>query len=137
MLESLRELDEQDNSTDLTEGLWFRKRKKIMIIDDDLDFRLSLSEILVDNGYSVTTAKDGEMALNHLIHDHDHPDLILVDVMMPIKGGLEFRREQNRIKEISDIPVIFVSGQGLVAGELCLQKPIVEDDIVSALKKFI
>lgn len=81
-----------------------------MIIDDDIDYRLAISEMLVDQGYSVTTAKDGEMGLNSLIHDRDLPDLILVDLMMPIKGGLEFRREQSQLDEINKIPVVFVTG---------------------------
>lgn len=136
MLESIHS-PEQNNFRDLTEELWLRKRKKIMIIDDDTDFRLAISEILVDQGFSVTTAKDGEMGLNHLIHDKDLPDLILVDLMMPIKGGLEFRREQSQLDEISEIPVVFVSGYGLVDGELCLQKPFDEQEILGVVKRCI
>jgi CheY-like chemotaxis protein len=119
------------------EELWLNKKKKIMIIDDDMDFRLSVSEILVENGFSVTTAKDGEIALNQLLHDPNLPDLILVDLLMPVKGGLEFRREQSKIAELSDIPVVFVTGEGLVDGELCLQKPFTEEEFINLLKKYV
>ncbi|MCM2351351.1 MAG: response regulator [Bacteriovoracaceae bacterium] len=121
--------------TDLEANLFPRKRKKVMIIDDDQDFRLSLSEILVDEGYSVTTAKDGEAGLNNLVYQHDLPDLILVDLMMPFKSGLEFRREQLQLDEISKIPVIFLTGYGLVEGETCFLKPFDIQDFIETVSK--
>ncbi len=136
MLESIYNSDNNDGK-DLTEEIWLRKRKKVMIIDDDTDFRLAISEILVDQGYSVTTAKDGEMGLNSLIHERDLPDLILVDLMMPIKGGLEFRREQSQLDEINKIPVVFVTGHGYIDGELCLQKPFLENEILGMVRRYI
>jgi CheY-like chemotaxis protein len=138
MLESIYNSDINDHKDkDLTEEIWLRKRKKVMIIDDDIDYRLAISEMLVDQGYSVTTAKDGEMGLNSLIHERDLPDLILVDLMMPIKGGLEFRREQSQLDEINKIPVVFVTGHGYIDGELCLQKPFMENEILGVVRRYI
>lgn len=131
-IEELEKRENQDKGLEL----WPR-RKKIMIIDDDMNFRLAVSEILVDHGFSVMTAKDGEMGLNHLVHERDLPDLILVDLMMPIKSGLEFRREQIQLKDIADIPVVFVTGHGIVDGELCIQKPFTADDFIDQLKKYL
>lgn len=111
------------------------RRKKIMVIDDDQDFRLTICEILVDEGFSVTTAKDGETALNNLIHNHDLPDLILVDLMMPIKNGMEFRREQLQLEEIAKIPVMFITGQGVVDGERCILKPVDIPDFIDRIKR--
>lgn len=128
--------NENEREEELTAELWLRRRKKVMIIDDDINFRLAISEMLVDQGFSVMTAKDGEMALNYLVHNPDRPDIILVDLMMPIKGGLEFRREQAQLDEIKDIPVIFVTGCGLVDGEICLQKPFDEEEFISILKRY-
>lgn len=136
MLESIYNANNSDHK-DLTEEIWLRKRKKVMIIDDDIDYRLAISEMLVDQGYSVTTAKDGEMGLNSLIHERDLPDLILVDLMMPIKGGLEFRREQSQLDEINKIPVVFVTGHGYIDGELCLQKPFMENEILGVVRRYI
>lgn len=136
---SLNELDLENNERDdksLGQELWPR-RKKIMIIDDDMNFRLAVSEILVDHGFNVMTAKDGEMGLNHLVHERDLPDLILVDLMMPIKSGLEFRREQIQLKDIQEIPVVFVTGHGIVDGELCIQKPFEAEDFINQLKKYL
>jgi CheY-like chemotaxis protein len=112
-------------------------KKKIMVIDDDLDFRLMVSELLVDSGYIVTTAKDGEIGLNQLLMSEDRPDLILVDLMMPVKSGLEFRRDQFFFKEIADIPVVFVTGEGIIEGELCIQKPFDRDQFLYLIDKYI
>lgn len=119
----------------LETNLFPRRRKKIMVIDDDQDFRLSLCELLVDEGFSVTTAKDGEVGLNNLIHQHDLPDLILVDVMMPVKSGLEFRREQLQLDEIANIPVMFMTGMGYVEGESVLMKPFDEREFLDAVRQ--
>ncbi|MFA7612868.1 MAG: response regulator [Candidatus Caldatribacteriota bacterium] len=113
------------------------RKKKIMVIDDDVDFRLMVSEILVDHGYIVTTAKDGEIGLNQLLQSEDRPDLILVDLMMPVKNGIQFRREQNYLKEIADIPVVFVTGEGIIDGELCIQKPFDHEEFLELIDKYI
>lgn len=110
-------------------------KKKIMIIDDDQDFRLVLCELLVDHGYSVMTAKDGEVALNNLVHQSVLPDLIVVDLMMPIKSGIEFRREQIKMDPINKIPVIFLTGHGYVDGEISLLKPFDEREFIGKIKE--
>lgn len=119
---------------ELDKELFPAKRKKIMVIDDDQDFRLSVCELLVDEGFSVTTAKDGESGLNNLIHQKDLPDLIIVDLLMPVKSGLEFRREQLQLDEINKIPVLFITGQGYVEGESCLLKPFDEREFINLVK---
>lgn len=121
----------------LEKNLFPQRRKKIMVIDDDQDFRLSICELLVDEGFIVTTAKDGEVGLNNLIHQRDLPDLILVDVMMPVKSGLEFRREQLQLDEISEIPVMFMTGMGYVEGESVLMKPFDEREFLDAIRQKI
>lgn len=135
---------EQEFAENLKKGPTYRadeeevvRKKKIMVIDDDMDFRLMVSEILVDHGYLVTTAKDGEIGLNQLLQSEDRPDLILVDLLMPVKSGLEFRRDQHFLEEISDIPVVFVTGAGIVDGELCIQKPFDHDEFLELIDKYI
>lgn len=122
---------------ELEASIFPSKRKKIMVIDDDQDFRLSVCEMLVDEGYSVTTAKDGEVALNSLVHQKDLPDLIIVDLLMPVKTGLEFRREQLQLDVISNIPVMFLTGQGYVEGESCLLKPFDEREFKQKVRNHL
>lgn len=117
--------------------LFPNRRKKIMVIDDDQDFRLSVCELLVDEGFSVTTAKDGEAGLNNLIYQNDPPDLILVDLMMPVKSGMEFRREQLKLDGVNRIPVVFITGYGYVEGESCLLKPFDEREFIDIVRRRI
>src|SRR5580765_2381488 len=63
------------------------KGKKILIADDEPDILELLQYNLVREGYEVTTAKDGEDAL--LKAKNSHPDLIILDIMMPKKSGVE------------------------------------------------
>lgn len=121
----------------LEENLFPNRKKKVMVIDDDQDFRLSICELLVDQGYSVMTAKDGEVGLNNLIHQRDLPDLIILDLLMPVKSGLEFRREQLQLDEINKIPVMFMTGQGYVEGESCLLKPFDEREFLEVVRSKI
>lgn len=139
MLENLAYNEEGKRSSfeQLEANLWPRRKKKIMIIDDDMDFRLAVCEMLVDEGYSVTTAKDGEIGLNNLVHQKDLPDLILVDLMMPVKSGLEFRREQLQLDEINKIPVMFMTGHGIVEGENCLLKPFDEREFIEKVRSHV
>lgn len=136
MMENLA-YDELRKNTfeELETNLFPNKKKKIMVIDDDQDFRLSVCELLVDQGYVVTTAKDGETGLNNLVHQKDLPDLILVDLMMPIKSGLEFRREQLQLAEVNQIPVVFITGHGYIEGETCLLKPFDEREFIDVIKQ--
>lgn len=139
MLENheLNEYRRTPSYEELEVNLFPNRRKKVMVIDDDQDFRLSVCEMLVDEGYSVTTAKDGETGLNNLVHQRDLPDLILVDLMMPVKSGLEFRREQLQLDEVKKIPVMFITGYGIVEGETCLLKPFDEREFLSAVRSHL
>ena len=84
-------------------------KKEILIIDDEVDFRLSLAELLVEQGYKVSTAKDGVEAIQHLIGASRLPDLITVDISMPKQGGLTFNEELQRLN-LKHIPLIIISG---------------------------
>ena len=88
--------------------------KTIIIIDDDADTRTYLSTILLRGGYKVLTAGDGQEGWN-LIQEHK-PDLVLLDMMMPRKSGLNLLNEIKTNSNFSHIPVIMVSGVGQMTG---------------------
>jgi CheY-like chemotaxis protein len=135
MLEQFNSPEKQDTDAYLEMVLSSRKRRRVMVIDDDVDHRLIVAEMLVNAGYSVTTARDGEVGLNTLIHSDEKPDLIILDLMMPEKDGLAFRKEQKGIESIAHIPVVFLTGQGFVDGEKCLMKPIDERDVLNTVQE--
>lgn len=139
MLDNMHTSDlEKDHSDEYLERvLSARKRRKIMVIDDDLDHRLIVAEMLVNAGYTVMTAKDGEIGLNTLLLNNDKPDLIILDLMMPTKDGLAFRKEQRKMEGISHIPVVFLTGQGWVDGEKCMMKPVDEREVISTVQQML
>lgn len=81
----------------------------LLLIDDHIDSRDALEELLRREGYTVETAGDGRQALNKL-YNGLRPCLILMDLMMPVMTGFEFRQEQMRHPEFSGIPIIVYSG---------------------------
>lgn len=85
--------------------------KRILVVEDDLDIRGILTELLEDSGYNVTGAANGADALEKLKIDTDF-NLILLDLMMPIMNGLEFRSHQKNDSRISEIPVVVMSADG-------------------------
>jgi CheY-like chemotaxis protein len=82
--------------------------RTILLVDDDHDVAEALSTVLADEGYDVATASNGREALMYL-KSHTAPRLILLDVMMPVMDGYEFRIEQQRDPTIADIPVVVLT----------------------------
>jgi CheY-like chemotaxis protein len=80
---------------------------RILVVDDNIMVRESYTELLRHRGYEVVQAGDGEEALD-VLRDED-VDLAIVDVMMPIMGGLEFR--QRLYDMAPEIATILVTGQ--------------------------
>lgn len=90
----------------------------ILLIEDDAAIRMAAQEVLEAEGYSVLCASNGQEGLNHLRQQHhqpDLPDLILLDIMMPVMNGWEFRQEQKLLdRELSQIPVIVLSADNRI-----------------------
>ena len=83
--------------------------QKILIVDDSPTERYYLTDILVKNGFSVSTAENGEDAL--LKMRADRPELILMDVVMPGANGFQVTRSIARDPELSAVPVIICSSK--------------------------
>ena len=88
--------------------------KKILIVDDEPDIITFLSALLEENGYASVSAKDGTEGLELL--RKEKPDLVLLDLMMPKKSGITMFQELRKDPELSDIPVIVVTGVSEVTG---------------------
>ncbi|AKT42254.1 chemotaxis protein CheY [Chondromyces crocatus] len=117
-------------------------RKTILVVDDDQDIRDTLTELLVDEGYDVLNAAHGGEALATL-RSQTRPNLILLDLMMPVMDGWQFRAEQSKDPEFADIPVVVVSATGkddkvakLGAVQL-LKKPIRLEELLDAVSRHI
>lgn len=84
--------------------------KKILIVDDDPDVVSYLDATFKDAGYATCTAFDGDEALRKVTDEK--PDLITLDMDMPVKGGTMFFVGLRKEKEAKEIPVIVISGVG-------------------------
>lgn len=87
---------------------------RILIVEDDLATREALALFLATEGYHVSTAPDGLAALQQL-RNGEHPSLIVLDLMMPVMDGWQFRSEQQADPALADIPVIVCSAGGRVS----------------------
>ncbi len=113
----------------------------ILVVDDDLATREALVLVLGAEGYRVTTAADGLTALDQLRHG-DLPDLIILDLMMPVMDGWHFREEQLDDPRLADIPVIICSAAGRVRERAAalhaaayLEKPIEPRELAALVRR--
>lgn len=81
----------------------------ILIVDDSPTERYYLTDILVRNGFAVSTAENGEEALAQI--RLNKPELILMDVVMPGANGFQVTRSIARDPELQDVPVIICSSK--------------------------
>lgn len=81
----------------------------VYVIEDDLETRALLREVLELEGYYVKTAPDGHEALTLLSHDSSSARLILLDLLMPVMNGWEFLEAADSIIKARSIPVIIMS----------------------------
>jgi CheY-like chemotaxis protein len=88
------------------------RKHLVMVVDDDDDIRETLSGLLEDEGYAVASFPTGLAAMDALKAGL-LPRVILLDLMMPVMDGAEFRRAQLADGALASIPVILVTAAGL------------------------
>ena len=84
--------------------------KKILLIEDEEIIYELLQRKLGQQGYEVDVAKDGEEGMDKV--RAAKPDLVLLDIVMPKKGGFEVMEELQKDENLNDIPVIVISNSG-------------------------
>ncbi len=84
--------------------------KKILIVDDAKDVRVSIMRMLKNQPYLLIEASDGEEAWDLILKVH--PDLIVLDIKMPVMDGLDLLREMKN--EWIDIPVMIITGDASI-----------------------
>jgi CheY-like chemotaxis protein len=115
--------------------------KLILIVEDDRDVARLLAEILEAEGYCTAVAANGCEALNHL-RTNGHPDLILLDMMMPVMDGWTFREEQRKLPALASIPVLTVTADGDARGKAAsiqaagyIAKPLQIDNLLDEVER--
>lgn len=117
--------------------------KTILIVEDDEDIRNNLQLLLESEGYVVELAQNGQVGIDLLRSGKPLPSLIVLDLMMPIMDGFQFREAQLKDPRIADVPVIVMTADGHVedkqrrtAAKLLLRKPVDIDVILDAVARF-
>jgi CheY-like chemotaxis protein len=115
---------------------------KVLVVDDDYAVLDSMKEVLEDEGYEVMLAANGLEALREL-RKGVPPCVILLDLMMPVMNGWEFREEQLQDGGLAAIPTIIVTAHNkaeVSTAELkaasVIRKPVQPDTLLEAIGKF-
>jgi CheY-like chemotaxis protein len=111
----------------------------VLVVEDHEDLRELLTVLLEGEGFSVQTAANGREALAAL--DESRPALILLDLMMPVMNGDEFRARQLADPRYRDVPVICMTAAHdattraeRLALDVCFQKPLDFDELLAAVR---
>jgi DNA-binding response OmpR family regulator len=111
---------------------------RILYVDDDPGMRTLVTMNLESEGFLVSTAEDGDSGLEAI--ERLHPDLVLLDIMMPGRDGLDVLAEMRATAEVEDIPVVLLTARatdddvwkGWSAGaDYYMTKPFKPEDLLS------
>src|SRR5262249_28128646 len=118
-----------------------RASRRLLVVDDDEDILESYGALLTCAGYEVATAENGRVALEKL-RDGVRPDLILLDLMMPIMNGWELRTALLSDPKLAVIPVVVFSGDHRAlartppnAVAAVLRKPVEVDNLLGTIER--
>lgn len=116
-----------------------RQPCRILVVDDDIDNRDMLNEILCDAGYRVVTASNGKNAIS--LTEADRPDIVFVDLLMPSMDGRTVARELK--SRHPSLPVVAMSGSIADTSaptefgvDATLAKPFSIDDLLVVVRRW-
>jgi CheY-like chemotaxis protein len=104
----------------------FESRSTVLVVEDDHDIRVSVRNLLEDEGYRVLTVTDGRAALELLERAEPSPSLIILDLMLPVMDGWQFAERLRASPRLAGIPIVIMSAY---------QDPPPPEDVVAFVKK--
>ena len=115
---------------------------KILIVDDDKTLTKLLSSFLEEQGYETLVANDGDLALK--VIEAQHPDLVVLDVVMPNLNGYSFLFEMKKLEYGVTVPVIVLTCKEEMADIFKVEgvkeyliKPFPNKDILEKIRKYV
>jgi len=125
------------------------KKAKILLIDDDIDFVEATKTILESKPYEVIVAYEGEEGLRKA--RQESPDLVLLDIIMPVKDGFSAAEQFKKDPQLSKIPVIILTSyssrrsktsipvsRGLeLEAEDYVEKPVSPQELLNSVEKYL
>ena len=126
-----------------------KKRAKILLVDDDIDFVAATRIVLESKPYEVIVAHEGEAGLRKA--REEKPDLVLLDIIMPVKNGFSAAEQFKKDPKLATIPVIMLTSysqrkadsgipasKGLeLEAEDYIEKPISPKDLLATVEKYL
>jgi CheY-like chemotaxis protein len=106
----------------------------VLVVDDDNDIREALADILREEGFLVREAANGQQALAEL-RTNGRPDVMLLDLMMPVMSGWQVLQAVRASLEYADLPVVVLSALDAPGCQDYVQKPVSLDRLLSLLDK--
>jgi CheY-like chemotaxis protein len=112
----------------------------VLIVEDDEDLREMMAQLLTLEGFHTATVANGREALEYL-HESVKPEVILLDLMMPVMDGWEFRRQQQADPALAPVPVIVLSAldhgrASDLEADAFLKKPLDFDRLLSLVRTY-
>jgi len=117
---------------------------KILIVDDDIGIRMLLSKFLEREGFEIVTAEDGLEGVE--LAKKNHPDLIILDVVMPRMDGLTAAKLIKFYKPLVDVPIIFLTAKDAekaielaeeARAEVYITKPFDVHQVIGVVKEVL
>ncbi len=115
------------------------KRQLILLVEDSPVVQGAMRMILEWEGYRVVCADNGQKALD-LLYAGQRPNLILLDIAMPVLDGNQFLQKQRADPDLASIPVVVVSGVAVAASIDAaghVQKPFAPEELLGAIRKAV
>lgn len=118
--------------------------KKIVIADDEPNIVISLEFLMQRNGYEVRTAGDGAAALQ--VVSTFRPDLILLDIMLPLKSGYEVCQKIRENPDLKDTKIVMITAKGrdievtkglALGADAYITKPFSTQDLLGTVKQLL
>ena len=121
------------------------ENKKVLIVEDDSVLANALSLSLKDKGYVIEVASDGEEAEEKIMSMK--PDMVLLDLLLPVKSGFEVLKKMRETEEVKNTPVVILTnfeqessvdeGMKLGAKDYIVKANIDIQDVPEIVKKYI
>jgi two-component system, OmpR family, alkaline phosphatase synthesis response regulator PhoP len=102
----------------------------ILVADDEMDIREVYSDLLTEEGYKVITAKDGQEAVSQAYYNR--PDLILLDIRMPVIDGIDVLKKLKTYPQTNQIPVLILTNAGTTGNMQLAKKNYADSFIIKA-----
>jgi signal transduction histidine kinase len=114
----------------------------VLVIEDDSAIRTAVCELLEEEGFEVSTSEQGQAALQALRDGRPLPDLIILDLMMPVMDGWDFRVKQRTDPMLADIPVVAISADcspkaRAIHADAYLSKPFSADELLLRIDQIL